>query len=347
MRTWTYSLDAFMLKNMKDYEFNTVCIQYPDFGKPGQIIREDGSIHFFKLEQLLKDFSANGIPKKDILLILYPEYKWAKNFMSEEWQRTQRKLYIEIFDFLKKHGLDESNLVFSPTDEPKGNPDDPKSSAWRAFTGAKFIRSINPKFRLYINPWKLNDGYHKRYFEVFDILCPSYNHLNAELKKKYRESGREIFTYVVFSKSVAPERYRNRFWNHLESGIEGPATVYSAWHKNGDYFNSYDKGSGKFATTTDYSSTYISQNRDAIATSRRQEAWYMGWIDFKLAKFCREKIAALKKDGKNVSGWQKEYDYIVNLGASRNGDMEKGGKLMLELAEKLYMETKLLKGYCK
>ena len=256
--------------------------------------------------------------------------------MSEKWQKETRKNYLDIFNFLKKHGLNESNLVFSPTDEPTGDPDDPKSSAWLAFTGAKFIRSINPKFRIFINPFRVGDGYHQRYLDTFDILCPSYGHLKKDMKKIYRDSGKDIWSYVVFSKSVAPKRYRHRFWENLEAGFEGPATFYSISVPSGDFFNSYDtKPGSKYKTTTDYSTTYINQFQDALVPSRRQEAWYIGWVEFKLAKFCREKIAALKKAGKNVSVWQKEYDQIVNLGYAREGDMEKAGKMLLELAEKL------------
>lgn len=338
MRTWTYGIDPFIVKLLKDYEFNTVCIKYPHFGPPGQIINKDGSVHFFKIEQLLKDLAANGIPKEDIIITLYPEYKWhrKRNFMSEKWQKETRKNYLDIFNFLKKHGLNESNLVFSPTDEPTGDPDDPKSSAWLAFTGAKFIRSINPKFRIFINPFRVGDGYHQRYLDTFDILCPSYGHLKKDMKKIYRDSGKDIWSYVVFSKSVAPKRYRHRFWENLEAGFEGPATFYSISVPSGDFFNSYDtKPGSKYKTTTDYSTTYINQFQDALVPSRRQEAWYIGWVEFKLAKFCREKIAALKKAGKNVSVWQKEYDHIVNLGYAREGDMEKAGKMLLELAEKL------------
>ena len=337
VRTWNYSLEPFMLKHLKDYEFNTICINYGYYGKRGQKIRDDGSLDFFKLEQLLEDFAANGIPKEDILLQLYPEYKWAKNFMSEDWQKSERKLYVDVFDFLKKKGLDEKNLMFSPTDEPNGNPDDPQSTAWKAFTGAKFIRSINPKFRLFINPWKVGDGYHKRYFEVFDVLCPFYPNMKDEkLKQAYRESGRDIYSYCIFSKSVAPERYRHRFWEHLDARFDGPATAYSMSHKSGDYFNSYDTNSPKSRINTDWSSTYISQNKDAVLTSRRLEAWYLGWVDFKLAKFCREKIEAAKKAGKNTALWQKEYDYIIGLGHAVNGDMEEASQLLLGLAEKLH-----------
>ena len=60
-----------------------------------------------------------------------------------------------------------------------------------------------------------------------------------------------------------------------------------------------------------------------------------GLVEFKLAKFCREKIEKRRKAGKDVSAEEKELSQIIQEGFSSGGNMDTAGRKLLKLAERL------------
>ena len=344
VRNWTYgvrSLDQF--GSLKEYGFNTInpipWHYYPVFDK-------DGKAEFPRLEAMIRGMEENGVSKDRLFILFYPEFRlwgnirtddgrWVK-FLEPEWKKIMTHRYSLLRDWLKEQGFGYDQYAFYTSDEPNGDPDDPKSYAYIAFEGGKFLKGIDPEFRLFTNPYKLTDGRQKKYFELFEILTPNYPQMagNRALIEEYRTSGREIWTYAVLEKSVQPLRYRRLFWENLDAGFEGPATFYDLFAMNGDGFNSYDSNPGS-RSSSDYGAAYLNVRCSKLAPSRRLEAWYLGLVDFKTAKFCREKIAERKKAGMNTEAEEKELAEIIQEGFRSGGSMELAGKRLLALGERL------------
>ncbi len=343
VRNWTYAIrDPWTVQALKDYEFNCI-IPIPHHYYPQY--DQDGKAIFPRLDAQIHALLDNGVPLKEVFILFYPEFslwadmklpdgRWGK-FMEPDWQKELAKRLVLLRDYLKsKYGISYDQYAFYPTDEPNGDPDDPKDKAYFAFAGGKFIKGVDPKFQLFTNPYKLTDGRQQRYFELFEILEPFYPQMNRELIKQYRESGREIWTYSIFEKSVSPARYRHLFWENLDGGFEGAATFYDMFATSGDAFNSYDSHDGG-KVIADYAAAYRNTRLEQLTPSRRLEAWYLGYVDFKLAKFCRERIAEQKKQGLNTAAAEAELAEIIQLGYKPNGNMDEARAKLLSLGEKL------------
>lgn len=342
VRNWTYAVRApWHIRALKDYGFNCVIPiphhYYPEYDANGKAV-------FPRLEEMIQALKDNGVPQKEMFLLFYPEFSlWSPirlddgtwcNFMQPKWQAELAKRLRLLRDWLKEKGFGYEQYAFYPTDEPHGDPENPRDKAHFAFAGGKFIKSIDPKFRLFANPYKLDDGRQQRYFELFDILEPFYPQMNRKLIDEYRNSGREIWTYSIFEKSVQAQRYRHLFWENLDAGFQGPATFYDLFAMSGDAFNSYDSAPGS-KVIADYGTIYENRRLKKLTPSRRQEAWYQGLVEFKLAKFCREKIEKRRKAGKDVSAEEKELSQIIQEGFSSGGNMDTAGRKLLKLAERL------------
>lgn len=342
--TWLYGFrDLNLFGTLKEYGFNTINPIPPHY-QP--VFNAEGKAEFPRLEAMIRGMVESGVPKNQLFILFYPEFrlwanqktesgKWVK-FLEPEWKEIMTKRISLLRDWLREQGFGYDQYAFYPTDEPSGDPADPKSGAYFAFEGGKFLKTIDPQFRLFTNPYKLTDGRQKKYFELFEILTPNYPQMagNRALIEEYRTSGREIWTYAVLEKSVPPLRYRRLFWENLDAGFEGPATFYDLFAMNGDGFNSYDSNPGS-RSSSDYGAAYLNVRCSKLAPSRRLEAWYLGLVDFKTAKFCREKIAERKKAGMNTEAEEKELADIIQEGFRSGGSMELAGKRLLALAEKL------------
>lgn len=340
VRTWTYRFRGpAVFPFLKEYGFNTVRANLSDYTPT---FDAEGKAGFPRLEAILHALEANGVPRKEMMWIFYPEFalwsnsrtddgKWVK-FLEPEWKKIWTERYRLLRDWLKDQGFGYDQYAFYPTDEPNGDPADPKAKAYYAFEGGKFLKEVDPNFRIAENPYQVKDGHQKRYFELCDILIPFYPAMDRALIDEYRKSGREIWSYTVYNKGFSPATYRHRFWGNLEAGFPGPACFYALIENSSDPFNSYDSG-GK--STSDYGAAYLNPRTSQLAPSRRLEAWYLGLVDFKTAKFIREKIAEKKKAGINTAAEEKELAEIIQEGFRADGDMEQAGKRLLTLAEKL------------
>ena len=345
VRTWTYGFrNETVFHALREYGFNVINAIPPDYTPA---FDADGKVKYPRLEAKLDILEANGISRKEMLWLFYPEFylwsntktndgKWVK-FLEPEWKKIWTERYRLLRDWLKEQGFDYDQFVFEPTDEPNGDPADPESKAWYAFEGGKFLKEVDPKFRLLENPYRVMDGRQKQYFELFDILVPFYPAMDRKVITEYRESGREIWSYTVSQKGVSAPAYRHRFWENLDAGFSGPACFYSLMVNLSDPFNSYDS-SGK--NTVDYDASYWNRRVCQVAPSRRLEAWYLGLVDFKTVKFIRGKIAERKKTGINTEAEEKELTEIIQEGFRSGGSMELAGKRLLALAERLIEKTK-------
>ena len=130
-------------------------------------------------------------------------------------------------------------------------------------------------------------------------------------------------------------RYRHLFWENMHAGFKGPATFYDMFACSGDPFNSYDSNIKNSKVTADYGAAYKNARRNGFAASRRLEAWYLGYIDFKLARFCENRIAQLQAMGEDASQYENQLQDIFELGYKPSGNMSQASKLLLKLAESL------------
>ena len=160
------------------------------------------------------------------------------------------------------------------------------------------------------NPYQLNDGREQMYFDNFDVLSPFLPQLTEELAEKYANSGREIWSYSILLKTNSPKQYRRIFWQHLHNGFTGTATVYDLFDASGDMFDSRDGGQ----STADYGMAYRNYPMQKILPSRRLNAYRQGIADYRLAKWCQQKIAGSPEI-------QEEYEAIVAEGVTGNMDV--------------------------
>ncbi len=341
VRNWSYPLRwPRDIRALKEYEFNVAAVipaqYFPQYDSNGKAV-------FPLIDEVIQAFSDNGVAQKDIFLLLYAEFpRWSNikladgrnvNFGDPDWEKEYGKRLLLLRDYLKeKYGMDYSRYALYTNDEPNGDPMDPKKSAYYAINGAKFVKSVDPKFQLFTNPWRVDDGYHQAYFDHFDILEPCYPRLGVHrnLIDTYRNSGREIWTYSVLEKTVSAGKYRHLFWENLDAGFDGAATFYDLFDMSGDGFNSYDANPKNQKLLADYGTVYRDNRTAQYAVSRRQEAWYQGLVDYKLAVFCRRKIAE-----RNDIAAVKELNEIIDLGFKPNGNMDAARSRLLRLAEKL------------
>jgi hypothetical protein len=344
VRTWTYAIRTpWIIKELAEYGFNTIIpIPVHYYPKEGVITKDS----FPALDEMIDTLIATGIPKNEIFILFYPEFSLWSNihihgktlkFMDKEWQKIVAERLYKLRNHLKnKYGISYNQYAFYPTDEPNGNPDNPEDKAYFAFVGGRFLKSVDPKFRLFANPYKLNDGRHQQYFELFDILEPFYPQMadKPELVEAYKNSGREIWTYHIFEKCVPPNAYRHIFWTNLAAGFNGPATFYDLKACNGDNFNSYDKNPNS-NSVADYGTIYVNRALKKIVLSRRMEAWGQGLVDFKIVSYCKNNIAKLKSNGTPTASLAKELDSIIKRFSAKNENLDSARRKLLKLAEKI------------
>ena len=340
VRTWTYRFRGpAIFPYLKEYGFNTVRANLSDYTP---VFNAEGKAEFPRLEAILRALEANGVPREEMMWIFYPEFfLWSNTrtddgkmvkFLEPEWKKIWTARYRLLRDWLKEQGFGYDQYAFYPTDEPNGDPADPAKKAYYAFEGGKFLKEVDPNFRIAENPYQVKDGRQKQYFELCDILIPFYPAMDRPLIEEYRKSGREIWSYTVYNKGFSPAAYRHRFWENLEAGFPGPACFYALFENSSDPFNSYDSNG---QSTSDYGAAYMNPRTDQLAPSRRLEAWYLGLVDFKTAGFCRLKIEERKKSGFNTEAEERELSEIIQEGFRSGGDMDAAGKRLLDLAEKL------------
>ena len=139
-------------------------------------------------------------------------------------------------------------------------------------------------------------------------------------------------SYSVLTKETMPIFYRRMHWDHLQLGFEGWAAFYDLTDACGDPFNSYDK---RGRVLDDYAAAYRNVRTGQVAPSRRLEAWYKGLTELKLAKWCRDRIAAMKKKDVDVAAYERELSDIIDEVSAREGDASAGAQRLFALSERI------------
>jgi hypothetical protein len=330
-----------------EYDFNVLTIAPHVHYPPADA---NGNVDFSELDAKLAAFEAGGLPKSRMRIMLYSMFpKWADfkthdgrtlKFLEPEWKVEYGKRIKAVVAHLReRHGIGYDRVVLSTLDEPKGNPADPKTKAWAAIEGAKYIRSVDPKLRLFCNPWANEPEYLQQYLDLYDVLEPYLRRMlngteDPDIAKRYRESGKEIWSYTIYVKQNTSHQYRRVFWGNLANGFGGGASVYGLTACTGDPFDSYD-ANAKGTNVSDYNCAFRNPRTGQITPSRRLEAWYQGLVDFKLVKWCRLKLAEREKHGEDVSSIKGKLDMLIRDADVPRGDFEKIRVRLVNIARML------------
>ena len=121
----------------------------------------------------------------------------------------------------------------------------------------------------------------------------------------------EYWVYHILVKSNAPLSYRRLYWQNWADDF---SAVCAYWHfdshAGGDGFNSFDGAKN----TADYGVVYSDEASDQIITSRRCEAWFQGWIDFKLGQLCERYLGEAAAKGLDVAAEAEKLQDIKRRG---------------------------------
>lgn len=336
---WTYMIRTPEdIRLMRDYPFNTACI-LPAWYCPDPM--GDGTRDFSKIDEIMAAFAANGIPQNEVRFMLYAMFPtWCgSDYRTPAWEDRYAANTRAFITYVKeKYGVGYDRLMFAVNDEPNGDPDDEKSSAFHAFYGAQFAKKIDPQLKSFANPWKGDsDPWLDRYLTTFDILEPFLRVMfdgkaPAGTPARYVASGKEIWSYTIFIKENTPHQYRRIWWTHLDFGFDGPATIYDLWDTSGDPFNSHD---GKPGHVADYNAAYYSAGRKRATPSRRLESWYRGMVDFKTAKWIRRRLARANADGAVTAGYERALKDLAAAANTPSGRLDRCSVQLQVLAKKV------------
>jgi hypothetical protein len=261
-------------------------------------------------------------------------------FLDPEWKRRYAIRLKAVIEYLRtRHGVGYDRLMLSTCDEPRGDFDNPSTTAYAAVKGAEFVKSVDPQLKVTCNPLKEDMSKLDLYFKNFDYLVPYIRRLTDGLDDRvkadrYRDSGRWISSYIIYVKQNSIHQYRRCQWANLDYGFQGNCAVYGLVTAAGDQFNSFDS-TKKGGSTSDYNAGYRNARTGQITPSRRLESWYQGLVEFKLAKWCEKRIAELKATGMAVSEFEKTLKSIYAAANTARSNLDECGKSLAELSEKL------------
>lgn len=297
---------------------------------------------FARFNAKIKELEELGVPRKDQFHVLWVDFQksstWTrfnlrgwKYFGDPEWVAEFKRRLVMLRDQFIELGMDYSNWALFTIDEPWGDPEKKGTSGWYAVEGAKIIKSVDPKIKIWTDPWKIGDGFQHHYLKWYDILVPNFPYImpHPDRCKMYRDSGKEIWTYTVRTKGSSPVSLRAEFWALLREGFAGPATFYDLHRNAGDGYDSYDPPGAK--SSSDYCTVYRDRRTEKWSVSRRMEAWYEGLTDMRLVHLAQRVV----KDPADINKLNK----LIMSGASGRVPYGMLRQSVLDLCEK-YTDVK-------
>ena len=343
-RAWQHrNLRDFFVKYHYNYLYTRprMYLQYDSKAKkwivPGNIKDLD------KLVELGVD-SGFDLENLKICFYLCWEHGFAGKPDTPAWEQKIRASLPYWLEYLeKKFAITNDRVVFWPIDEPKGDPDDPKSSMSQALRWCKLLREVAPKAKIVIDP----HPYHGSKSKAFDMLapyCDIFVCYRPELDsvpgftQKIQNFKKEIWTYNILYKQSKPEIYRRDYWKNCRDGF----LITKFWDfddcSGGDNFDSRDvtNAESKQAKTNDYAMAYVDFNYGTILTSRRMEAAARGFDETRIAWYCRSLLEKLSAQGENVKELQLELNAAIAKGAEGTmAVMDEQADYILSLSEKI------------
>lgn len=334
MPVWAYPLRwADDYRQLADYRFNVICL-----GPFQYAVKKDGRPDWTSFDEAIEACVAAGVKQSDVRILFYNLMPgWCRGKIGKpEWEKeTVADLRRAAARAKECFGIGRGRLYFSPTDEPSGDPDDPKSGAWHALYGAKLARQADPDLKTFTNPFKCEPEYLQRYIDAFDTLEPYLFRITEQdpgNPARYAACGREIWSYAIFLKQNQPTQYRKIHWNNLDYGFRGPAVFYDMFDAKGDAFNSYDANGGP-----DYNAAFRDRRTRQLSPSRRLECWYLGLVDFKLATWCRTHLESLRTSGRvaEADAFAVRLDALVKRAVAARPDYDALGLELLKLSDEI------------
>lgn len=307
-------------------------------GVPGQLklyptVNSDGSIgkcDFRKYDSMIDAYIAAGMPLKRIKLLFFLawDYGWTFKGCSlfhKNFPKAAKSYLAELTSHIqKKYSIGLDRIIFYTVDEPSGKIADKKSSMYKAWYSAKIIKEANPKYLTMTNPLPrqlakgIDDDLPElmKYYDIIEIYRPQYT---AKLGQTLLKNKKTIWTYGIYGVSVSPAVYRADLWKNMR---DGATSVAPYWHlednAGGDGFCNIDGERSR----ADYGTLFIDYNYGTVVSSRRFEAHRQGFEDYRLFRYCKDRI-------KKGSAAEKKLLDIVRRGAA--GDMAAMDKCRLEM----------------
>ncbi len=320
---------------------------YPQFDQDGNVVKDADFTH---LDRQIDGALAAGMTPATLKLFFFLgfDYTYWRSLMhggksqlefgTPAWQKGFTAWVAQLKAHLQdKYQMSLNRVVFNPEDESEGKPDDPASTMSLALAAVKAIKAADPQVRTMLNPYfgpkAVGDlpELFRRLAEHTDIIefYRPFLERRPELAALARAAGKfEFWVYHILVKSNAPLSYRRLYWQNWADDF---SAVCAYWHfdshAGGDGFNSFDGGKN----TADYGVIYSDEASDQIITSRRCEAWFQGWIDFKLGQLCERDLAQAQARGRDVAAETAKLQDIRRRGLQ--ADIEGLAALQQELID--------------
>ena len=296
-----------------------------------------------RLDDMVEKAVASGFDVKKLKFCFY--LSWEHRFGglpdTPAWEKGIRASIPYWLDRLeKKYGIPHEHVVFYPIDEPNGDINNPNTSMAKAFRWLKLLRQVTPRAKIMINPLYAGKS---PVFEMMAPYCDIFECYRPELDntpgftQRIQKLGKEVWTYNILRKQQSPELYRADYWKNCRDGF----ILTHFWDLDdsagGDTFDSSDVTNPKGRIRRDdYAMAYVDFNYGTIMASRRLEAAARGFDETRVAWYCRDLLKKLKKQGVNVSAFEKELADAVAKGAAGSmTDMDEQADVILRLSEKI------------
>ncbi len=335
-----------LLKLLVERDVNYLFCNVPgdsdmDIYPPADANGNAGKCDFTHLDNNIDSYVKAGMKLEKIklwfyLAMDYPGYVLTRKgqhsplkLFSPQWENALKGFFDQLFAHLKnKYSITPDRVVFIVVDEPRGDYNDQKSTAFLACKYARTLRKIAPQARLLSNPYDLKDdavtrNNLKKQAECFDIISPYSGQLTPGLVKFIKDlKFKEYWTYNILQKIHKPDAYCLKLWENMANGFSAVSPYWHADQADGqDAFCAFDVSSDYGVRRNDYATIFCDFTSGKGIASRRQEAWYLGCQDAKLITLCR-KLAKGRAEAALVES-------LVLKGAS--GDMQ----IIAECREKL------------
>jgi hypothetical protein len=215
-----------------------------------------------------------------------PQYRTFQNrydFMSSSWQSWLKTWIRAWVTHMKSLGMEYDSFAFYPFDEPQN----PADAIILAQTAA-LIKTVDPNLRVFTTVddfTRLNSTVLSSLGNAVDIFQVGVS--DAAKFRAFYGNKKEIWTYGSGNKISDPMAvYRIRYWQTFRDGATGSGVwAYADNGSSGTAWNDLD------GTRPDYAVIYEGSSTNAIASSKRWEAWREGVEDYELLSIAASKLS--------------------------------------------------------
>ena len=221
---------------------------------------------------------------------------------TERFKTMVAEYYKAWAEYITAHGIKPSQVVLLLIDEPwEDSGKDTRLVPW-----ARAIKAAVPDFKIFNDPvFRDFSKCDKEMFEVTDIICPNTPHMVARNQIEFfadlHKKGITLWHYSCHgpSRLLDPVTYyRAQHWRSF--AMDGEGSFYWAMGSGGSRIGSWNA----YCQGTDYSPYFVS-DKGPFMESKQYEGIREGVQDYEYLCMLRDRIAELKKAGKNVATAEK------------------------------------------